>query len=79
MTAATCALVATSWVWPATKAEMVELLSSKRRTSVEAGATLVSSASSTEPRVTPIDLPASAAGSAAAVVLGPNTAIKKGE
>ena len=76
---ATWALVATSWVWPALKADTVALLSSKRRRSVLGGATLVSSVSSTEPRVTEIDLPARSAGVLTAMVLGPNTAMKNGE
>ena len=60
--------------WPETKAETVPMLSSKRFTSAEAGATLVSAMSSIAPRVTPTDLPARSAGPLMLGDLAANTA-----
>jgi hypothetical protein len=79
MLPATEAPVAISCTWPATKEETVALLSSKRLMSVPAGASLVSSWSSMAPRVTPTLLPPRSAKLLMAMVLGANTAWKKGE
>ena len=79
MLPATEAPVAMACTWPATNAETVALLSSKRLTSALAGAILVSSRSSIAPRVTDTVLPAKSAAPLMATPLAANTAWKKGE
>ncbi len=79
MLPATEAPVAMACTWPATKAETVALLSSRRLTSAVGGASLVISMSSMAPRVTATVLPARSAKLLTGSALAANTAWKKGE